>query len=100
MPPSPPQLVRIWFLLKNSSFPPVLILFDHPIAVAGLSIEHQAKTQCAARLSSDVNKVAAPARDGTRRGPRLPLALAAHEVEVATFVGLQDGLVEEMRVTA
>src|SRR3979490_332880 len=31
---------------------------------------------------------------------RLPLPLAAHEIEIAAFVGLQDGLVEQMRVTA
>src|SRR5258708_13092459 len=30
----------------------------------------------------------------------LPLPLAAHEVEVAAFVGLQNGLVEEMGVAA
>src|SRR4051812_12508991 len=31
---------------------------------------------------------------------RLPLPRAAHEVEVAAFVGLQDRLVEKMRVAA
>src|SRR5882762_8780622 len=36
--------------------------------------------------------------DGRMNGGSLPLALAAHEVEVAAFVGLQDRLVEEMRV--
>src|SRR6266480_884511 len=30
----------------------------------------------------------------------LPLPLAAHEIEIAAFVGLQDALVEQMRVAA
>src|SRR5262249_40826513 len=30
----------------------------------------------------------------------LSLPLAAHEIEVAAFVGLQDGLVEQMRIAA
>ena len=33
-------------------------------------------------------------------GKTLPLPRAAHEVEVAAFIGLQDGLVEQMRVAA
>src|SRR6267142_5033360 len=31
---------------------------------------------------------------------RLLLPLGPHEIEIAAFVGLQDGLVEQMRVTA
>src|SRR5256885_7811787 len=31
---------------------------------------------------------------------RLSLPFAAHEIEIATFVGLQNGLVEQMRVSA
>src|ERR1700754_2466082 len=33
-------------------------------------------------------------------GKTLPLPLGAHEIEITAFVGLQDGLVEQMRVAA
>ena len=35
-----------------------------------------------------------------RRNEELSLSLAAHEIEVAALVGLQDGLIEQMRVAA
>src|ERR1700724_4450115 len=37
-----------------------------------------------------------------KRGCEIPsvLALAAHEIEVAAFISLQDGLVEQMRIAA
>src|SRR5258708_37793732 len=37
---------------------------------------------------------------GRRRSLPLPLPSTSHEIEVAAFVGLQDGLVEQVRVTA
>src|SRR5258708_39782997 len=36
----------------------------------------------------------------TDKPRRSPLALAAHEIEIAAFVGLQDGLVDQSRSAA
>src|SRR6516164_1374819 len=64
------------------SSPPSLpprIFFDHPIAPVGMSIKPRAKTKIAGLL---------------------PLPFRTQKIEVATFVCLQDGLIEEMGIAA
>src|SRR5258706_15331686 len=43
---------------------------------------------------------AALAMTGKRCRLELPLPFSPHEIEIAAFVGLQDGLVEQVRVAA
>src|SRR6185437_15512106 len=67
--------------------PCVMFFFDHPIGVVRLSIK-QGTTHLRDKALAE------------HAGVTLALALSAHEIEVAAFVGLQNGLVEQMRVTA
>src|ERR1700733_1678856 len=71
-----------------SPSPIVLRLFflDHPIGLVGMSIELRAES-CFCRLAL--------------AGRHFPLlSLGAHEIEIAAFIGLQNGLKEQMRVAA
>src|SRR6185437_9411349 len=67
--------------------PSAMFFFDHPIGVVRLSIKPDTTHLRDRALADDT-------------GVTLALAFPAHEIEVAAFVGLQNGLVEEMRVTA
>ena len=102
--------------------PLLCIFFDHPIGVVRMSIKHKGCANAAARgLPPHCEGTRARSLRCTLATPgrlsllgccfraaridesgvaRLPLALAAHEIEIAAFVGLQDGLVEQMRIAA